>query len=236
MNRKITKEENKQLFKFCNRNSVHQYDLQIELVDHLASAIEEQWEKKPELTLNETLKNTFGKFGIYGFSKIKQQKERELRRKYNRLLWKYLVEFYRLPKIIMTLALTLVLFILLQIVENKLWILVPYFTFITIFIIFYFYKIFPKEFNVKTKPGKSFMILEKLKEVQFLVVFVVLIPFQIATFWNISKINWINDSDLGVSTMALLIVTFTIALYGEFMFIPKKIKEHFMEQFGEYAV
>ena len=236
MNRKITQKETEKLFLFCEKHYVDYYDLQIELVDHLASAIEEQWEKDYGLDLNKALLNTFGKFGITGFGKIKQQKEKELRQKYNRLLWKYLLEFYRLPKIIMTLTFTIVLFTLFQIEENSLWILVPYFTVITIAIIFYFYKIFPREFKVKTKLGKSFMILNKLKEVQFLVFLVVLIPFQIANFWNIFNINWIGNSDLGLFIIALLIVTFTIILYGQLMFIPKKIKEHFMEQFGEFAV
>ncbi len=69
MSRKITKEENEKLFEFCKRHYVYHYDLQIELVDHLASAIEEQWKTDSELGFDEALKKSFGKFGISGFSK-----------------------------------------------------------------------------------------------------------------------------------------------------------------------
>ena len=105
MNRTITTEETKKLFKFCRDHYVFHYDLQVELVDHLASSIEEKWEIKPELSFEEALHNTFRKFGVTGFSKIKEQKQKELARRYNRLIWKYLLEFFSWPKIVMTFAL-----------------------------------------------------------------------------------------------------------------------------------
>jgi hypothetical protein len=42
MNRTITPEETRQLFEFCEKKRVKHYDVQFELVDHLASDIEEQ--------------------------------------------------------------------------------------------------------------------------------------------------------------------------------------------------
>jgi hypothetical protein len=132
MNRKITPEETKELFLFCHKHYVYHYDLQIELVDHLASAIEEQWEKNPDLAFEKALRSSFGKFGITGFSKIKEQKRKELARKYNHLLWKYFVEFYRWPKMLLTLALTMVLFTILKAVNSVAWVLVPYFAFLVI--------------------------------------------------------------------------------------------------------
>lgn len=110
MSRTVTSEETEELFLFCRKHFVYHYDLQVELVDHLASSVEEQWESDPELSFEEALHKTFKKFGISGFSKIKEQKQKELRRKYNILLWKYLLEFYRWPKILLTLAVTMTLF------------------------------------------------------------------------------------------------------------------------------
>lgn len=75
--RKLTDDEIERLFSFCAKHYVPEYDLQIELVDHLASGIEEQWLKNPELPFPIALNNTFDKFGIYGFGKIKSQKEKE---------------------------------------------------------------------------------------------------------------------------------------------------------------
>jgi hypothetical protein len=39
------------------------YDLQSELVDHLANAIETQWQENPKLSFNEALNKEF-KFGV----------------------------------------------------------------------------------------------------------------------------------------------------------------------------
>lgn len=119
--------------------------MQIELVDHLASAIEEQWEQQPELSFLDALKNSFKKFGVHGFSKIKRQKEKEVTRKHNRLLWKYMLEFYRWPKMLLTIALSLGLFLLFQIVNGITWILVPYF--IGLILIGLFYSICSKSKN-----------------------------------------------------------------------------------------
>jgi hypothetical protein len=109
MNRTITPEETEKLFAFCRQRFVYHYDLQVELVDHLGSSIEQQWNENPEISFEAALLNTFKKFGISGFSKIKVQKQKELARKYNRLLWKYFLEFYRWPKMLMTLAGTMAL-------------------------------------------------------------------------------------------------------------------------------
>ena len=81
MNRTITTEGTNRLFKFCRDHFVYHYDLQVELVDHLASSIEEQWEINPEFSFERALYNTFRKFGVTGFSKIKEQKQKELARR-----------------------------------------------------------------------------------------------------------------------------------------------------------
>jgi hypothetical protein len=232
MNRTVTKEETKKLFLFCHKHFVYHYDLQVELVDHLASSIEEQWQTNPEISFEEALKNTFKKFGIHGFSKIKQQKQKELRRKYNVLLWKFLFEFYRWPKILLTLALTMVLFTLFEFIENRLWIIVPYLIVFGSGLLYYYIKVFPERYKLKTKPGKSFMLLEQLKNVQFLGIIVVQFPLNM---WNISKFQF-GENPFVLFFISLFLVTFTIALYGNYFFIPEKIKQHFMEQFGEFIV
>lgn len=235
MRRQITQYETKKLFHFCHQHFVYHYDVQVELVDHLASAIESQWEENPELSFEKALHSSFKGFGITGFSKVKVEKEKALRKKYNRLLWKYLVEFYRWPKMLMTLAFTMVLFTLLKIANNELWVMVPYFSALTLGIIYYYYKKFPKEFKIKTKPGKSFMLLNQLKQVQFAAIFAVQLPIQSINVWNFMQLNVMNTNG-GLFILSFLIITLTIALYGEFFYIPKKIKEHFMEQFAEFVV
>ncbi len=85
--KKVTPEQLGQLFVFTRQHFVEYHDLQAELADHLANAIEERWQKQPGLTFNEALQLEFRKFGIFGFSDIVEQRQNALFKKYYRLVW-----------------------------------------------------------------------------------------------------------------------------------------------------
>lgn len=234
MSRQLTYTETQQLFQFCRDHYVYHYDVQVELVDHLASSIEEQWQENPELNFEEALKRSFKKFGIYGFSKIKTKKEKELKKKYNRLLWRFVVEFYRWPKVISTFVFTLGLFLLFQIVPQDIWIIVAYSLLLFFGIIIYHFFIYRKQ-RLRIKPGKTFLIEEQYKQFTSIYAFVIQIPnltFHVSNFTRTQNIEnqWI------LLAVSFFLVAFTVFLYGNFFFIPKKIKEHFMEQFAEFAL
>lgn len=235
MNRTVTPEETKKLFEFCHRHFVYHYDLQVELVDHLASAIEEKWKTNPDLSFNEALNSTFKKFGIYGFGKIKNQKKRELRRKYNHLLWRYFIEFYRWPKILSTFVLTFALFFMFQLVENTMLIVYAYLSAITVFVIVYFFTLY-KKFKIKSR--KKFMLIEHLQGVLgTILIFSIQIPnlvFQFILNTNNHTIKIANPLILlGIS---LAMVASGILIYGQAIYIPQKIKKHFKSQFPEFAL
>lgn len=232
MNRTISKKETRELFLFCQKHFVYHYDLQIELVDHLASGIEEQWQTNPRLSFDSALKNTYRKFGIYGFSKIKEQKQKELRHKYRHILWSYFLEFYRWPKLLLTLALSLGLFTLLRIVPNIVWIIGPYLVLLFVGgISIYFIN---KKNKPKIKPGKRFMLLDYLKQRQSVAIILSQLPINAYNItrsvdFNVFQQTWI------LFTMALLITAFNFILWGYFFYIPQKVKTHFTEQFPEFV-
>ncbi|HSO87886.1 MAG TPA: hypothetical protein VLQ91_15120 [Draconibacterium sp.] len=235
MDKKLTEEQVTKLFAFCREHFVYHYDLQMELVDHLASSIENQWAHQPELRFEIALNNAFGNFGISGFSKIKVEKQKELARKYNRLLWKYFLEFYRWPKMLMTLAGTMVLFTLLRMVNNIAWVIVPYFALLVISSLFYFYFVAPKKLKIQIVPGKKFMLLEYVNQIQMAVVLLSQTPiaaYNISRVFHVYSINqpWV------LLLISFLIISLNIILYGQFFFVPEKIKEHFKEQFPEFAL
>ena len=235
MNRTITTEETNRLFKFCRDHYVYHYDLQVELVDHLASSIEEQWETNPELSFEEALFKTFQKFGVTGFSKIKEQKQKELARRYNILLWKYLLEFYRWPKMLMTLAGTLILFTLLKMANSIVWVIVPYFIIISIAAFFYYYLVSRKQLKNIAKPGKKFMILEYLKQVQFVVILLSQTPVNMLNIGRFLDLHAVHQN-WALMLISFLMISLNIIFYGYFFYIPFKIKEHFREQFPEFAL
>jgi len=233
--RKLAEEEIDRLFDFCRKHYVPEYDLQIELVDHLASGIEEQWLENPFLPFPVALNNTFDKFGIFGFSKIKAQKEKELYRKYRHLFWQYTLEFYKLPKIILTFALTLVLFSIYQIINNFYWVTVPIFASILIFDLLYLFLIYPKKYKIKTTEGKPFILINYLKSRQVGINFVFQIPLQGIQLLDHFNYSYLNNVTLMIIS-SLLLVSLGILLYVYFIVLPVKIREHFTQQFPQFII
>lgn len=115
---KLTAAQIDQLYTFTRQHYVEWYDLQSELVDHLANAIETQWQENPELTFDAVLKKEFRKFGVFGFMGIIEEKQKFLGKKYRKLIWKYYKEFFSLPKIILTFATILLIYRLLILFEG----------------------------------------------------------------------------------------------------------------------
>jgi len=136
---------------------------------------------------------------------------------------------------LMTLAGTLVLFTLLRMVNNIAWVIVPYFALLVIACLFYFYFVAPKKLKIPTVSGKTFMLLEYVNQIQMTVVLFSQTPiyaFNISRYLHIHSINqpWV------LLLISFFIVCLNIILYGQFFFIPEKIKEHFREQFTEFAL
>lgn len=232
--RKLTNEETDRLFDFCRKHGVHYYDLQIELVDHLAEAIENYWEQDPNRPFQQALNQSYKQFGIFSFSRIKDQKEKALRKKYNRLSWMFVGGFFKLPRIILTIALSLFVFTLLQFVENDGIIIGTYCFLFLPFGLFYYFYYFPKKLQLKIVSGKMFLINEHLKNINSQIISAILISFQSFTIYN----SFSN----GISSWAvqLLIVTGIVVLsaftYATYFYVPKKIREHFKEQFPQFQI
>ncbi len=57
--RKITEQEINQIFYFTKKHYVEFYDVQVELVDHLANAIEDQWKENSNISFEDALQIEF---------------------------------------------------------------------------------------------------------------------------------------------------------------------------------
>lgn len=107
---KLTPEQIERLYQFTRQHYVEWYDLQTELVDHLANAIEQQWQENPKLDFEEVLQIEFKKFGVFGFMDVVEKRQTALGKKYNKLVWKHFKEFFTIPKVILTVCLTTFVF------------------------------------------------------------------------------------------------------------------------------
>jgi|SRR5690242_13010670 hypothetical protein len=99
----LSSEQIDQLFEFCEKHFVRHYDLQVELVDHLANAIEEQMKKDRNLTFEKTLTNVYESFGSTGFGRLISEKRIAAEKEGKRMFWKFFKENLRWPKILLLL-------------------------------------------------------------------------------------------------------------------------------------
>jgi hypothetical protein len=86
------------LYAFVQQKGVKPLDVQIELVDHLATDIENTMSVSSELTFDESLKNVHAKFGRWGFDYFLQKAEQNIYKRQSRLMWDAFLSFFRWPK------------------------------------------------------------------------------------------------------------------------------------------
>ena len=111
---KLTSENIEQLYKFTRQHYVEHYDVQTELVDHLANDIEQIWKENPALSFEKARDISFKKFGIFGFMDVVEEKQQQLGKKYRTVLWGYVKEWFQFPKIILTASIFAFYFFCLQ--------------------------------------------------------------------------------------------------------------------------
>jgi hypothetical protein len=261
--RKLTPEEIGNLFELCEFHNVHHYDVQIELVDHLASAIEELWETNSEISFEEAVFQVCEQFGVdpifhteyqsllpsisgkhlngeSGFEAIKEAKEKELHRKYDRLQLKYIGEFFQLPKIILTLFLTFSLFLIFKLSNNDRLVIYCIQGFYSLSLAIYLIFIYPKKFRLNIRSGKSFLLYDHFKNIRRAAIgvgfsFFNIIPIVIKVNrfkFGTSFSNYFNLELLA----AFMIVLFGITTVAMCSYTPQRVKEDFTREFPQFVL
>lgn len=108
---KINPDQIKDLYAFTRKHFVEWYDLQTELVDHLANDIEAVWEEHPNFSYKEARDNAFKKFGVFGFMDVIEKSQKAMSKKYTKYLFTELKKWFQVPQIMGTLALFFLFFI-----------------------------------------------------------------------------------------------------------------------------
>ncbi|MEH1007752.1 hypothetical protein VDP25_08410 [Winogradskyella sp. ECml5-4] len=102
---KLTEPQIQDLYAFTRQHFVEHYDLQTELVDHLANDIEQQWQQQPKLSFEDAKNKAFKKFGIFGFMDAIEQKQKAMNKRYRGYLWNEIKKWFEMPQIVATIAL-----------------------------------------------------------------------------------------------------------------------------------
>ncbi|AGC77704.1 hypothetical protein LX97_02116 [Nonlabens dokdonensis] len=109
---KLTIEQIKNTYAFTYKNGVRSYELQTELVDHLANGIEEQWNKQPSLKFDVALEEEFNKFGPTGFEMVIKEHFKAVQKRMIKSFLRYFVEYFTTSKFLIVLLSSIMVYLI----------------------------------------------------------------------------------------------------------------------------
>lgn len=228
---KLTTEQIDQLYAFTRQHFVEWYDLQSELVDHLANAIEQEWEQNPNRTFEEILDNEFNKFGIFGFMDVVEERRKFLNKKYSRLIWGYYREFFGLPKIILTVALFFGLHTIIRLTANR----DVFPTIVVAFFLIYGFFTFKKRYHLKQKvkkTGKKWFFEDiTMNKVSLLLFF---LPSTVINLCSLFQNNF-EPSQWSLILAEIAFVLVGLLVFVQLVIVPKRVAEDLEKTYAEYS-
>lgn len=114
MKKELTKEQINRLYRYVSGMGVKYFDVQVELVDHIAAKIEARLHQNPGRSEAEIFDETLAAFAKNGFRQVVREKEKQVGRQYRRYFWQNVKSFFSWPKVFFTAVLTWILFEFLQ--------------------------------------------------------------------------------------------------------------------------
>lgn len=230
---KITDEQIDMLYKFTRQHYVEYYDVQTELVDHLANDIEEIWRENPKLSFEKARDQSFKKFGIFGFMEVVEAREKAMTKRYWKLIWRFTKEWFSIPKIIITISLFLSFFMLFQIPKIEYLIL----TALGVAILIEIFNMFKYRKQRKAKVEK--------KEKIFLLESMIgtarngysgLTLIHLINLLNISNFNIASLSTTWLAVLAFILTLIIILFHVCTHVLPKRAQELLEETYPEYKI
>lgn len=236
--RKVNDTQIDELYTFTRKHFVEWYDLQTELVDHMALAIEKQWEEHPEYSFEKARDIEFKKFGVFGFMGVVEERQKALGKHYNKIIWSHLKEFFTVPKILLTLSLTAFVFFLLK--EG--WVdRLAFMVGMVIFCIVLFVDLFmqSRKYKKQFKAGKPKWMFEDMLMRFGSGTGFSFFPVHIFQFVNLFDSNAKDFSESSVYFLIFfssLIVVIGLLYYVMRFEIPAKAREYLIQTYPEYEL
>jgi hypothetical protein len=229
LNMTLTEQHIENLYAFTRKHFVEYYDLQTELVDHMANDIEAIIEENPHLSFEQARDKAFKKFGVFGFMEVVEERAKVMNKKYMKLLWYYAKDWFRLPQILATLSMFLVFYTIFSFPVSS-FIFVGAFLFLCVFLLYKSYKINSK-IKQKRKAKEKLWLLED-------------IIFKNASvgglFFAPQILHFLYTVD-GVSAYKPLICALAFSLiiiytYISTVVLPNNARTHLKETYPEYSL
>ena len=228
---KLIPEQIDRLYQFTRQHYVEWYDLQTELVDHLANSIETQWQENPKISFEDALQVEFKKFGVFGFMTVVEERQAALGKKYNKLVWQHFKSFFTIPKIIGTAAAFGILVQLMLKFERANLIVISIFVLATLFFWIGIIKMSRKNKKEAKLSGKKWLYKDIIFGLGSFTGFISL-PLQFGLrIEETAQYGIISAIIVSVTVVCLFLLGYIIL-----KIIPSKAEEYLKETYPEYAL
>jgi hypothetical protein len=209
---KLTKTHIAELYKFTRKHYVYHYDVQTELVDHLANDIEVIWEVQPHLSFQEACDKSF----------------KQLSKRYTKVLLKFMKEWLSIPKLFLTLLIFTFFYILVgfKINENVIDVFLILLTIIQIFLASKLIKKANKRFKDKKRKYLLEEMIFRTGSLNSILLFSSFLQF--SNFSNGITSLWGKCFFSGLITVAI------IFSYVSLIIVPQKAEALLQENYPEY--
>lgn len=228
----VSESQIQDLYAFTRQHFVEFYDVQTELVDHLANDIELQWEGASDRTFEDALTIAFKKFGVFGFQDVVYAREKALNKHYWRSVWSIFKQFFTLPKIVLTTALFCFTYLCLS--------LTPFFSYtlggiVVVYLVVFCVRAYQINKSIKREQkvtGRKWLYQLVMSRLGYLGVYLNLI---IQILMLRSKLG-MQIGVLDLSLLCTFIVSFGILSYIILFQVPKKITLYLKDEYKRYYV
>lgn len=222
------------LFTFTRKHFVEWYDLQCELVDHLANDIEKMQTENLNLSFEDARDSSFKKFGIFGFMDVVADKQKALNKRYLKMVWQEFKTYFTIPKIMLTFSLMILMVLLLRFFQyNRL------FVYFSLFIPFIFVTIKSVIFQLNLKKrqkqtGRKWLFEEFSYSgmVGFNTMNIVNIIFNLLNI-SFQRVSWTIQMELLFSIISILLFVFVFVSADV---LPKRFIEKLSKEHPEYQL
>jgi hypothetical protein len=230
---KLTETHIQELYKFTRKHYVYFYDVQSELVDHLANDIEDLWLAQPNLSFQDARDTSFKKFGIFGFMDVIEAKQSQMNKRYRKILWHFFKEWFTIPKVLITISISVVIFSFLKL-PNSEYILLGVLLFLAIFDLI-------KQRISKKKQQKKEQKRERVFLLESMIAatrngFSGLVFLNIFNFVNLTRISFNSLENYWLALISFSATVLIILFYVTAYLIPQKAEELLIETYPEYKL
>jgi hypothetical protein len=228
---KLTPPQIQNLYAFTRQHYVEHYDLQTELVDHLANDIESVWQTQTNLSFEDARDKAFKKFGVFGFMDVLERRQKAMNKRYLKYLWTELKQWFTFPKLITTMALFFAIYLGLSTIFAKSF-LIGLFVIICVFAIYKSIQLKRQFKQRKALSNKKWMLEE--------IIFkqaggsAMLLLSQLPQWYNFS--DNIFDNPYIVLGLSIFSTLFCLWMYISFEIIPNKAEQLLNETYPEFCL